>query len=73
MAVGAEKPNIFNYYNYREYLSALFNYHKAVNPVLDFAANSRDADQVYQLNFQFFPLVNPDRPVRSGKRKEQGP
>jgi uncharacterized protein (TIGR02147 family) len=35
--------------------------------MLDFASNSQDADQVYQLNFQFFPLVSPDRPRRAKK------
>ena len=33
MAVDADKPNIYNYFNYREYLSALFNYNKAINPI----------------------------------------
>lgn len=37
--------------------------------LLDFAASSQDADQVYQLNFQFFPLVRPDRPNRIKKAK----
>jgi uncharacterized protein (TIGR02147 family) len=32
--------------------------------MLDFAASSEQADQVYQLNFQFFPLVKPERPSR---------
>lgn len=32
--------------------------------LLDFAVNSESADQVYQLNFQFFPLVRPARPSR---------
>jgi uncharacterized protein (TIGR02147 family) len=37
--------------------------------LLDFAAGSLDANQVYQINFQFFPLVKPDRPnlVKKGK------
>jgi uncharacterized protein (TIGR02147 family) len=37
--------------------------------LLDFAASSESADQVYQLNFQFFPLVKPERPsrVKSGE------
>ncbi|MBN1578342.1 MAG: TIGR02147 family protein [Chitinispirillaceae bacterium] len=39
--------------------------------MLDFAASSQDADQVYQLNFQFFPLVNPDRPNRVKKGKTE--
>lgn len=38
--------------------------------LLDFAASSKDADQIYQLNFQFFPLVNPNRPRRMKKREE---
>jgi uncharacterized protein (TIGR02147 family) len=37
--------------------------------LLDFAAGSKDADQVYQLNFQFFPLVKTDRPSRVKKRE----
>ncbi len=37
--------------------------------VLDFAAGSQDADQVYQINFQFFPLVKPDRPNHLKKGK----
>ncbi|MBN1309490.1 MAG: TIGR02147 family protein [Chitinispirillaceae bacterium] len=41
--------------------------------MLDFASNSQDADQVYQLNFQFFPLVNPDRSHRINKKKERQP
>jgi uncharacterized protein (TIGR02147 family) len=32
--------------------------------ILTLAANSADADQIYQLNFQFFPLVNTDRKGR---------
>lgn len=36
--------------------------------LLDFAASSQDADQVYQVNFQFFPLVKPDRPLRIKKK-----
>lgn len=36
--------------------------------LLDFAATSENADQVYQLNFQFFPLVKPDRPQRLKKK-----
>jgi uncharacterized protein (TIGR02147 family) len=39
--------------------------------LLDFAAGSEDADQVYQLNFQFFPLVNPVRPLRVNKGKAE--
>lgn len=39
--------------------------------MLDFAANSQDADQVFQLNFQFFPLVNPVRPHRIKDVKEK--
>lgn len=35
--------------------------------LLDFSTGSNDADQVYQLNFQFFPLVKPDRPQRIKK------
>lgn len=35
--------------------------------LLDFASTSQDADQIYQLNFQFFPLVNPIRPHRVNK------
>jgi uncharacterized protein (TIGR02147 family) len=37
--------------------------------LLDFAASSENADQVYQLNFQFFPLVKQDRPQRVKKEK----
>ena len=32
--------------------------------LLTLAANSSNADQIYQLNFQFFPLVQPDRTGR---------
>jgi uncharacterized protein (TIGR02147 family) len=32
--------------------------------MLALAANSNEADQIYQLNFQFFPLVTPDRTGR---------
>lgn len=32
--------------------------------VLDFAASSSEADQVFQLNFQLFPLVRTSRPRR---------
>jgi uncharacterized protein (TIGR02147 family) len=39
--------------------------------LLDFAASSKDADQIYQLNFQFFPLVKPDRPNRIQKGKAE--
>ena len=39
--------------------------------LLDFAASSQNADQVYQLNFQFFPLVRPDRPCRIKKGKAE--
>ncbi len=39
--------------------------------LLDFAAGSQNADQVYQLNFQFFPLVKPDRPRRIKKGTEE--
>lgn len=39
--------------------------------LLDFAASSLGADQVYQLNFQFFPLVNPNRPQRLKKTKAE--
>jgi uncharacterized protein (TIGR02147 family) len=39
--------------------------------LLDFAASSQDADQIYQLNFQFFPLVKPDRPNRIQKEKAE--
>jgi len=39
--------------------------------MLDFAANSQNADQVFQLNFQLFPLVNPVRPHRIKKVKEE--
>ncbi len=39
--------------------------------LLDFAAGSQDADQVYQLNFQFFPLVDPDRPHRARKGRSE--
>lgn len=41
--------------------------------LLDFAAGSKDADQIYQLNFQFFPLVKTDRPSRVKKRKTDEP
>jgi uncharacterized protein (TIGR02147 family) len=41
--------------------------------LLDFAATSQDADQVYQLNFQFFPLVKPDRPIRLKNAKKEFP
>jgi len=39
--------------------------------LLDFAASSQDADQIYQLNFQFFPLVKPNRPNVIKKRKTE--
>lgn len=39
--------------------------------LLDFAGSSQNADQVYQLNFQFFPLVNHDRPHRVKKGKAE--
>jgi len=32
--------------------------------LLGLAADSEDADQIYQLNYQFFPMVQVDRPVR---------
>lgn len=38
--------------------------------MLTLAANSLDADQVYQLNFQFFPLVVPDRAGRLQEEQE---
>lgn len=38
--------------------------------LLDFAENSQDADQVYQLNFQFFPLIKPDRPQRLKEKRK---
>jgi uncharacterized protein (TIGR02147 family) len=37
--------------------------------LLDFAAGSQDPDQVYQMNFQFFPVVKPERPQRIKKGK----
>jgi uncharacterized protein (TIGR02147 family) len=37
--------------------------------LLDFAASSENADQVYQLNFQFFPLIKPERPSRVKDRE----
>jgi uncharacterized protein (TIGR02147 family) len=37
--------------------------------LLDFASSSQDADQVYQLNFQFFPLIKPNRPQRLNNQK----
>ncbi|MBN1604642.1 MAG: TIGR02147 family protein [Chitinispirillaceae bacterium] len=40
--------------------------------LLDFAAGSQNADQVYQLNFQFFPLVKTDRPSRLKKKEDGG-
>lgn len=40
--------------------------------LLDFAAGTQDIDQVYQLNFQFFPLVKPDRPQRLKKKRQTG-
>jgi uncharacterized protein (TIGR02147 family) len=39
--------------------------------LLDFAAGSQDADQIYQINFQFFPLVKPDRPNHLKKEKAE--
>jgi uncharacterized protein (TIGR02147 family) len=39
--------------------------------LLDFAASSQNADQIYQLNFQFFPLVKPNRPNRLQKEKAE--
>jgi uncharacterized protein (TIGR02147 family) len=33
MENSVNKPNIYSYFNYREYLSALFNYNKALSPV----------------------------------------
>ncbi|MCX7725457.1 MAG: TIGR02147 family protein [Chitinispirillaceae bacterium] len=39
--------------------------------LLDFAASSENADQIYQLNFQFFPLVKIDRPKRFKKDKNR--
>jgi uncharacterized protein (TIGR02147 family) len=39
--------------------------------MLVLAANSTDADQVYQLNFQFFPLVTPDRSGRLSDESEE--
>jgi uncharacterized protein (TIGR02147 family) len=41
--------------------------------LLDFAASSKDADQVYQLNFQFFPLVKAHRPNRIKEGKTEQP
>jgi uncharacterized protein (TIGR02147 family) len=38
--------------------------------MLTLAANSNDADQIYQLNFQFFPLINPDRSGRLSDEQE---
>ncbi|MBN1761319.1 MAG: TIGR02147 family protein [Chitinispirillaceae bacterium] len=39
--------------------------------MLVLAANSTDADQVYQLNFQFFPLVTPERTGRQVDEPEE--
>lgn len=39
--------------------------------LLTLAANSTEADQVYQLNFQFFPLVTPDRSGRIAEDPEE--
>ena len=38
--------------------------------LLNLAVNSANADQIYQLNFQFFPLVIPDRKARIAEREE---
>jgi len=38
--------------------------------LLNLAVNSANADQIYQLNFQFFPLVIPDRKARNIEREE---
>ncbi len=38
--------------------------------ILNLAANSVDADQIYQLNFQFFPLVATDRKGRLFDERE---
>ncbi len=38
--------------------------------LLNLAVNSANADQIYQLNFQFFPLVIPDRKGRLFEREE---
>ncbi len=38
--------------------------------VLSIAANSNDADQIYQLNFQLFPLVSTDRKSRTSEERE---
>lgn len=38
--------------------------------LLNLAVNSADADQIYQLNFQFFPLVIPDRKKRLFEQEE---
>jgi uncharacterized protein (TIGR02147 family) len=38
--------------------------------VLTLAANSDDADQIYQLNFQLFPLVHTDRKTRATDERE---
>lgn len=38
--------------------------------LLNLAVNSANADQIYQLNFQFFPLVTPDRKARIIEREE---
>ena len=38
--------------------------------VLTLAANSENADQIYQLNFQLFPLVHTDRKLRANDERE---
>ena len=37
--------------------------------ILNLAANSTNADQIYQLNFQFFPLIIPNREGYSHKER----
>lgn len=38
--------------------------------ILTLAANSAEADQIYQLNFQFFPLIMTDRKMRLTDERE---
>jgi uncharacterized protein (TIGR02147 family) len=38
--------------------------------VLSLAAKSADADQIYELNFQFFPLITPDGKLRISEDQE---
>ncbi len=48
--------------------SLLQNFRKQL---LEFAETSEDADQIFQLNFQFFPLVKPERPKRLKKNQPE--